>query len=552
VGLDLPCFLSHSVADRLGPCCLFGDLYSVFTAAVWVKELRSDPPRQILVALDESTAVKLKIEAPSGALSAVLAALSSTYSVPLQLTPLKKRLQATAVPSQSTSATGPLSAYPPEIREAAVTIYNRLVQGDLVWVYTSNKDGSPIQINNNFTPKTALRTEHDPLYIGNMCPEQEPIQALATLVEATATAMGKIRKVDSYAMSPPIRVFGLSQVLAILTAVYSRSIPEALAPETAGQADPTAFITKFMGQSTAHLVNPQVNDHYVRTALALAEEKGIWLSSPAMTSLQGPPFKHQPVQDHEAYEKWSASPTASPYFSSSLSGHIGESSRPTVDTSLEDHTFDLSLLQQIISEGTLQITHKDGNSLVTPGRSDLLPAIERTPQQAGKRVLWHLLDVTASEAKDAVVLLLNTLRAKDTPIHIRTSPNHEIDELLMSSQVGPDSLASHTTSYILTKGEWGKTPLDELIHIETRERISTAHHTKLPDGSGHLLLLTTSTWTNAPVRMDVMYGQEWIQTARRAATERGIAGDILRQANQKNRATQRQRPLHRPHVPLAR
>ncbi len=30
VGLDLPCFLSHSVADRLGLCCLFGGLYSVF------------------------------------------------------------------------------------------------------------------------------------------------------------------------------------------------------------------------------------------------------------------------------------------------------------------------------------------------------------------------------------------------------------------------------------------------------------------------------------------------------------------------------------------
>jgi hypothetical protein len=24
---DLPCFLSHSVADRLGPCCLFGGAY---------------------------------------------------------------------------------------------------------------------------------------------------------------------------------------------------------------------------------------------------------------------------------------------------------------------------------------------------------------------------------------------------------------------------------------------------------------------------------------------------------------------------------------------
>ena len=100
----------------------------------------------------------------------------------------------------------------------------------------------------------------------------------------------------------------------------------------------------------------------------------------------------------------------------------------------------------------------------------------------------------------------------------------------MSQQVGPDSLASHTTSYILTKGEWGQSPLVELIRNATRDRTSTAHHTKLSDGSGHLLLLTTSTWTNVPVRMEVMYGQDWILTARRAASERGIAGDILRQA----------------------
>ncbi len=128
------------------------------------------------------------------------------------------------------------------------------------------------------------------------------------------------------------------------------------------------------------------------------------------------------------------------------------------------------------------------------------------------------------------MLLLITLRAKDTPIHIRTNPDQEIDELLMCLQEGPDSLASHTTSNIITKGEWARVPFDGLLRDATRDRINTAHHTKLPDGSGHLLLLTTSTWTNAPVRMDVMYGQEWTQTARRAATERGTAGDILRQA----------------------
>jgi hypothetical protein len=97
------------------------------TAAVWVKEPRSDPPRQILVALDESTTAKLKIDAPSGALTAVLAALSSTYSATLQLTLLKKRLHPTAVPSQPSATTGPLSAYPPEVRDTAVTIYNLLV-----------------------------------------------------------------------------------------------------------------------------------------------------------------------------------------------------------------------------------------------------------------------------------------------------------------------------------------------------------------------------------------------------------------------------------------
>jgi hypothetical protein len=161
------------------------------------------------------------------------------------------------------------------------------MQGELIWVYTSNQDGSPIQINSNFTPKTALRTAPGPLYIGNMCQGQEPIQALAALVDATVTPTGKIRKVDSHAVSPLIRVFGLSHVLLILTEGYSRPISEALTPPTAGQANLTAFIANFMGQSTAHLVNFQVNDHYVRAAIALAEEKGIWLSSPEMANLQG-------------------------------------------------------------------------------------------------------------------------------------------------------------------------------------------------------------------------------------------------------------------------
>jgi len=70
-----------------------------FAAAVWVKELRIDPPRQILVALDENTASKLKIDAPSGALTAVMAALASTHRAPLQLIHLRKKLQATAASS---------------------------------------------------------------------------------------------------------------------------------------------------------------------------------------------------------------------------------------------------------------------------------------------------------------------------------------------------------------------------------------------------------------------------------------------------------------------
>jgi hypothetical protein len=82
------------------------------TAAVWVKEPRTDPSRQILIALDEITAAKLRIDAPSGALTAVLTALSSTYSATLQLTPLKKRLLTTAVLSQPSAATGPLSITP--------------------------------------------------------------------------------------------------------------------------------------------------------------------------------------------------------------------------------------------------------------------------------------------------------------------------------------------------------------------------------------------------------------------------------------------------------
>ena len=320
-------------------------------------------------------------------------------------------------------------------------------------------------------------------------------------------------------------------MLNIITAGYNRSIPDALSPTTAGPVNATAFVTQFLGRSTAHLVNPQINDHYGRTALAIASTEGIWLPSPEMANTQGPPLTHQPPQDQEAYEKWRTNPPqATITHRSPLTGHLGESSRPMVDASLEDNTSNLSLLHQLVTERTLHATHKDGHSLVTPGHSDLLPVIERTTLQAGRGVPWHLLEVTTAEATNAAELLFTVLRVQDTPIHVRTDPAEEIDEFLMCKQVGPDSIASYTTSNILTKGEWGKTPLEGLIRNAARERTSTAYHTQLPDGSGHLLLLTTCTWTNAPVKMDVMYGQEWTQTARSAATNRGNAGDILRQA----------------------
>lgn len=92
------------------------------------------------------------------------------------------------------------------------------------------------------------------------------------------------------------------------------------------------------------------------------------------------------------------------------------------------------------------------------------------------------------------------------------------------------SLASLTTSDILTKGEWDKGPLEGLIRTASRERTNTTHHTRLADGSGHLLLLTTCTWTNAPATMPVMFGQGWLQTAATAAADRGSEGDTLRQA----------------------
>ena len=92
-------------------------------------------------------------------------------------------------------------------------------------------------------------------------------------------------------------------MLAILTSDFTLSIPDALSPTTAGQNNTTAFITQFLGNSTAHLINHHLNDHYARTALALAATAGIWFPSPAMADTQGPPQQHQSSQDQEAYER---------------------------------------------------------------------------------------------------------------------------------------------------------------------------------------------------------------------------------------------------------
>ena len=57
-------------------------------------------------------------------------------------------------------------------------------------------------------------------------------------------------------------------------------------------------------------------------------------------------------------------------------------SRPEVAIDLEDHTLTYGILTQLIEDGTLHDSHKDGDSLLTPGRSDLLIVMEWTPLEA--------------------------------------------------------------------------------------------------------------------------------------------------------------------------
>lgn len=100
----------------------------------------------MLVALDESTEARLRMDTPSAALAAVLATLTSIQSTLPQLTLLKKKLQTTAL-SSPPIAIDPLSAYPLEIQIDSTAICNFMMQGELVWVHTTNNDESPIQIN---------------------------------------------------------------------------------------------------------------------------------------------------------------------------------------------------------------------------------------------------------------------------------------------------------------------------------------------------------------------------------------------------------------------
>ena len=247
--------------------------------------------------------------------------------------------------------------------------------------------------------------------------------------------------------------------------------------------------------------------------------------------MQGPPPPHLPAQDREAARRWHDNPPQpEPTIRTPLSGHLAESSRPEVGIDLEDHTITYAILAQLIAAGTLHASHKDGASLLTPGSSDLLIAMERTPLQAGSDVPWASLEVTEAEAASAADLGFKILRDRDTPVHIRTSALQDIDEFTMAEQNGPHSLTIHANSDILTKGEWGKKRMYELIVEACRARTNTGHHTQLADSTGYLLLLTSPTWDNAPVTMPVMYGPNWQRIAAAAAADRGTADHTLKQA----------------------
>jgi hypothetical protein len=505
-----------------------------FASIAWIIPPRREEPSQILVTIDDVTAASVRNLAPSKQLGTLLDTLTShTTNPPLQLTILRGKLQTTVSATHAPTLTGPLSAHPLEVQLGAVALYNMMLKGDLIWVRITDVDSNPVHISNKqHTPRDKLQPADGPLYIANMCIDQEPLQALAAITAATASASGKIYKVTSIAISPQIRVYSLHQILVILTANFSCHLANALLSETSMNTDQSeAFIAEFFGKSTATLVNDCLNTHYMQQAMQTASTQGLWLASPVMANQQGPPPLHLPAQDREAARRWYDNPPLTELtIHTPLSGHLAESSRPEVDVDLEDHTRTYTILAQMINKGILHASHKDGASLLTPGNSDLLPAVERTLIQAGSDIPWPSLEVTETEAETAAILCFDILRGRDTPVHIRTSAPQDLDEFTMAEQTGLHSLTRHTNSDLLTKGEWGKKKMHDLIVDACRPRINTGYHTPLGDNTGHLLILTPPTWSNAPVTMPIMYGPNWKRTAAAAAADRGMADQTLKQA----------------------
>lgn len=149
-------------------------------AVTWIKGPRNTEPIQILTALDESTAAALRMHEPAVALVATMAALTSTKHPPPQLTILREKLRTTTPDPKSIN--GPLSSYPLELQTADTLLYNVMMRGDLIWVYETNADDRLIIINTKqHTLRTDLRKANGSLYIGNMCPDQEPLQTLAVI-----------------------------------------------------------------------------------------------------------------------------------------------------------------------------------------------------------------------------------------------------------------------------------------------------------------------------------------------------------------------------------
>jgi hypothetical protein len=101
-----------------------------------------------------------------------------------------------------------------------------MLKDDLIWVYTTDADGDPVHITNKqHTSKDNLQPADGPLYIANMCIDQEPLQALAAITAATASASDKIHKITSMVISSQIRVYRLDQILITLTKNFSLLLP---------------------------------------------------------------------------------------------------------------------------------------------------------------------------------------------------------------------------------------------------------------------------------------------------------------------------------------